>query len=223
MNTIKTHLSRVTGPYRSRSGLRARVFGKIFPGKPGIRIGIPLVILMAIAAVMVPEAKAGFDSTAVYYAAGQTGIPSEITDSGFQWPFMTFGISQHFSPWHPGIDLTNPGGTPVHPISGGTVTEALSEADGYGKHVIVSHGNSVSSLYAHFSRIDVKVGQTVTTDTVLGGVGATGHATGNHLHMEIHKLGLPVDPLVTLPEIRKDEGAGSIQVTVIPAIPSLTL
>lgn len=119
----------------------------------------------------------------------------------FQWPLTTFGVSQYFSGFHPGDDLTAPYGTPVHPIADGWVVWTNSIPWGYGNHILLAHDKNVKSLYAHLSEIEVKPGQTVTKNTEIGKIGATGWATGNHLHLEVYENGINVDPFEVLPDL----------------------
>ena len=94
---------------------------------------------------------------------------------------------------HTGLDLSAPYGTPIHPVSNGTVTFAGTKGS-YGKLIIISHGNGVETWYGHCSSINVSAGQSVTTSTTIGAVGSTGNSTGNHLHLEIRKDGTPLNP-----------------------------
>jgi murein DD-endopeptidase MepM/ murein hydrolase activator NlpD len=65
---------------------------------------------------------------------------------------------------------------------------------GWGNLVVIKHGSGVQTLYAHLSRIDVKLGQSVSPGAVVGLVGATGDASGPHLHFEVLVRGAAVDP-----------------------------
>jgi murein DD-endopeptidase MepM/ murein hydrolase activator NlpD len=100
--------------------------------------------------------------------------------------------------FHAGIDLIAPYGAPVSAAAAGTVIWAGYLAGGWGKLVIVAHGHGLHTLYAHLSRIDVHAGEIVATGTQLGLVGATGDATGPHLHFEVRVRGAAVDPLPAL-------------------------
>ena len=117
------------------------------------------------------------------------------------WP-ITALVGSPFGPrgdrFHPGIDLPAATGTPVGAAASGVVTWA-APADGYGNLVIVAHGSGVSTFYAHLSAMSVRVGQKVSTGSQLGLVGATGEATGPHLHFEVRVRGAAVDPLLALP------------------------
>jgi murein DD-endopeptidase MepM/ murein hydrolase activator NlpD len=94
---------------------------------------------------------------------------------------------------HRGIDYAAPHGTPVRVVGDGVVTFA-SWQGGYGNVIYVDHGNNRVTLYAHLSRIGVQPGQRVERGQLIGAVGATGWATGPHLHFEFRVGGVHVDP-----------------------------
>jgi murein DD-endopeptidase MepM/ murein hydrolase activator NlpD len=96
--------------------------------------------------------------------------------------------------FHSGLDFRVPSGTPVAAAGSGLVVFAGQQAGGWGKFVVVDHGSGVRTLYAHLSRIDVKLGQRVSSGATVGLVGATGDATGPHLHFEVLVRGAAVDP-----------------------------
>ena len=82
------------------------------------------------------------------------------------------------------VDILNNEGTAVYAAASGTVTLS-SWYGGYGKCVIIDHGNGYSTLYGHFSSVDVSEGQTVTQGQRIGGMGSTGSSTANHVHFEV--------------------------------------
>jgi len=94
---------------------------------------------------------------------------------------------------HAGLDIAARYGAPVAAAGGGQVVFAGREA-GYGGLVIVEHGGRTDTLYGHLSALYVREGQQVRRGQVLGAVGATGRATGAHLHYEVRVNGAPVDP-----------------------------
>lgn len=118
------------------------------------------------------------------------------------WPIAA-PVGDGFGPrgtgFHPGIDLPAPVGTPVHAAAPGEVTFAGSTSGGYGKLVVVKGADGVATMYAHLSRLLVRRGDPVAVGTLLGLVGATGDATGPHLHFEVRVRGAAVDPLGALP------------------------
>lgn len=102
---------------------------------------------------------------------------------------------------HHGIDFAAPQGTPVYAASSGVVISAdqtsLNEA--FGKAVLIEHGDQLTSLSAHLSRIDVQLGDFVQAGQQIGLVGRTGRASGPHLHFELWRGSVPQDPKKFLP------------------------
>ena len=95
---------------------------------------------------------------------------------------------------HAGLDVAAPYGTPIKAAASGTVTYSGNAGDGFGNYVIISHGNGVTTVYAHCSQLLVSKGQTVSQGEVIAKVGSTGNSTGNHLHLEIRKNGVTYNP-----------------------------
>jgi murein DD-endopeptidase MepM/ murein hydrolase activator NlpD len=100
--------------------------------------------------------------------------------------------------FHTGIDFPAPTGTPVATAGAGQVTYAGHLKGGWGLVVTIAHGSGVRTMYAHLSRIDVHLGDRIATGTRIGLVGATGHATGPHLHFEVRLRSAAIDPLTAL-------------------------
>lgn len=165
-------------------------------------IGVNLAGFAFFAAIIVPQSQNMISSLEVTLNAQRQVIAVEPSDSPFQWPLKSFGISQFFSSFHPGMDLTDPCGTPIYPIGKGTVTWIKYEPFGYGTHLLVTNENNVQSLYAHMSEIDVYEGQYVNKFTKLGEIGVTGHSTGCHLHTEVYVNGTATNPLEVLPDLK---------------------
>jgi murein DD-endopeptidase MepM/ murein hydrolase activator NlpD len=94
---------------------------------------------------------------------------------------------------HPGIDISASYGSPVSAAGSGAVIFAGRDP-GYGGVVIVAHGGQLDTLYGHLSALYVREGQSVRRGQAIGAVGATGRATGTHLHYEVRVNGAPVDP-----------------------------
>ncbi|MGN6512120.1 MAG: M23 family metallopeptidase, partial [Lysobacteraceae bacterium] len=99
---------------------------------------------------------------------------------------------------HSGMDIAAPAGTPVRAPAAGIVSFAAPDLYLTGGTVLLDHGHGVSSNFLHLSRIDVVVGQRVAQGEVIGAVGATGRATGPHLHWGMNWFGVRVDPLLVL-------------------------
>jgi murein DD-endopeptidase MepM/ murein hydrolase activator NlpD len=100
--------------------------------------------------------------------------------------------------FHSGVDYAAPRGTRVGAAAGGVVTYAGLLPGGWGIVVTVAHGADVRTMYAHLSAVRVQVGARVAAGETVGLVGATGHATGPHLHFEVRVRGAAVDPLAAL-------------------------
>jgi murein DD-endopeptidase MepM/ murein hydrolase activator NlpD len=139
------------------------------------------------------------------------GLPGPATVAALRRPLPISPISlaypvaaqlgDRFGPrgtrFHAGVDLLAAAGTPVTAAAAGDVTWA-ARRDGWGNLVAVAHGHGVRTLYAHLARIEVRLGQHVSAGAEVGRVGATGDATGPHLHFEVRLRGAAVDPLTAL-------------------------
>lgn len=119
------------------------------------------------------------------------------------WPVqgvitLEFGESDlPYQPFHTGIDIANPQGKigdNIIPMMPGTVIYAGETFWGYGKHIIIDHGDNITTVYAHLDKILVVPGEKVSSGTVIGQEGQTGWATGPHLHFEVRVFGIPVNP-----------------------------
>ncbi len=100
---------------------------------------------------------------------------------------------------HTGIDIANEWGNegdPITPFMKGRVIKVIDDTDnsGYGKYVVVDHGYSVTSIYAHLSAITVAEDDEVEPGDVIGLEGTSGTSTGVHLHFEIRVYGIPTNP-----------------------------
>lgn len=114
----------------------------------------------------------------------------------FLWP--THGtITTYFLPWHPGLDIANAYGTAEWAADGGRVV--FAGWGSYGIYVQIDHGNGFTTVYGHLQQVVVAAGQLVQPGQLIGYMGATGRATGSHLHFEIRYHGVPQNPLDYLP------------------------
>jgi murein DD-endopeptidase MepM/ murein hydrolase activator NlpD len=116
-------------------------------------------------------------------------VPGDVT-SGFGYRIHPIF---HVRKMHTGVDMHADMGEPIHAAAAGTVVQA-GWRGGYGKCVVIDHGNGLATLYGHQSEILVSVGQKVKKGEVIGKVGSTGYSTGPHLHFEVRVNGSPVDP-----------------------------
>lgn len=112
----------------------------------------------------------------------------------FLWPVG--GIITQYPVWyHNALDIANPTAPGIAVADGGTVALVEYLRYGYGYHVIVNHGDGLSTLYAHLSEIYVKPGDRVARGQIIGKMGSTGRSSGTHLHFEVRKNGVIVNPL----------------------------
>jgi murein DD-endopeptidase MepM/ murein hydrolase activator NlpD len=127
---------------------------------------------------------------------GLQGVPhvapanSGLITSSFGYRSDPFTGSGAF---HPGIDFKGPTGAPIHAAAEGTVS-FVGQIRGYGNVVDVSHGNGLTTRYAHMSKTMARVGQKVAAGAVIGAIGSTGRSTGPHLHFEVRINNSVVNP-----------------------------
>ena len=100
--------------------------------------------------------------------------------------------------YHSGIDIASKKDDPITPFMPGKVTYQGEIFWGFGKHIIVDHGDNITSIYGHLNKISVKKDQEVKPGDVIGLEGSTGWSTGTHLHFQINIFGIPVNPRVFL-------------------------
>ena len=112
--------------------------------------------------------------------------------SGFGWRSDPFTKANKR---HMGMDFSAPKGTPVFVSGDGVIERADQSAAGYGKHIRVNHGFGYVSLYAHLSNYNIKKGQRVKRGDLIGFVGNTGRSQAPHLHYEIIKNGVKINPI----------------------------
>ena len=135
-----------------------------------------------------------------YYTMDGQSLRRAYLASPMEFSRVTSGFKMRFHPilqkWtaHLGVDYAAPTGTPVRSVGDGTVDFAGVQ-NGFGNVVMVKHRNQHTTVYAHLSRILVRKGQNVSQAETIGAVGATGWATGPHLHFEFRVNGHHQDPL----------------------------
>lgn len=98
---------------------------------------------------------------------------------------------------HKGVDFAAPLGTPVYATGDGVVRSAVKRRSGYGNVVTLLHARGVVTRYAHLSRFaqGISPGDRVSQGQIIGYVGSTGYSTGPHLHYEVLRRGVAVNPL----------------------------
>lgn len=113
--------------------------------------------------------------------------------SGFGWRIDPINkIAEN----HAGIDFVADIGTPIYATGNGVISEVdYGYGGGYGLHIIITHGFGYQTLYGHMSRVKVQIGQQVKRGEVIGYVGMTGRTTGPHVHYEVIKNGVRINPI----------------------------
>lgn len=116
---------------------------------------------------------------------------------GFVWPTITRHISQYFSGahhGHTGIDIDNRSKPAVFAAASGTV-QFQGWLGGYGNLIIIDHGNGITTYYAHLEKFYAGKGDSVKQGQAIAKMGSTGHSTGPHVHFEVRRNGVPINPL----------------------------
>lgn len=158
-----------------------------------------------------------------YYLPDGQSMARAYLSSPVAFTRISSGFAMRFHPiqksWraHLGTDFAAPTGTPVRSVGDGVV-EFAGVQNGYGNVVFVKHGNGHETVYAHLSRMDVRKGQSVAQGDTVGAVGATGWATGPHLHFEFRVNGQQHDPMTIA---RQSEAAAPVSAAARPAFDRL--
>lgn len=120
--------------------------------------------------------------------------------------------------FHEGIDFTAPVGTDIYSTGDGQVVKIEFSRRGYGNLIEIDHGFGYRTVYAHLSKMNVKMGQKVSRGEVIGFVGNTGKSTAPHLHYEVRKNGKAVDPInFFFNDITPEEYAAMIELSQRPS------
>jgi murein DD-endopeptidase MepM/ murein hydrolase activator NlpD len=122
----------------------------------------------------------------------------------WRWPLGAGVVSSEFGRrWHKpheGLDIAADEGEPVYASAAGEVLYADSRMRGYGNVVILRHDSSMTTLYAHNQTLKVHLGDKVEQGQVIALLGSTGHSTGPHVHFEMRRTNVPLDPRGVLPK-----------------------
>jgi len=141
-----------------------------------------------------PETRPAAPRPTTYLAQADVQTGGE---GNFIWP--TSGqITQRYVWYHRGLDIANKASPAIVASRGGRVTTVIYGRYGYGNHVVVDHGDGYQTLYAHMNKIYVQANNRVSVGQALGQMGSTGRSTGTHLHFEVIKNGVKLNPLSVL-------------------------
>jgi len=123
-----------------------------------------------------------------------------LAQGGYLWPLkgrkkVSSRFGKRWNRHHNGIDIPSPLGTPIRAAQDGKVYYSGYQFGGYGNLTIITHMDGSMTYYAHAKKNYLRKGKWVKKGTRIAEVGKTGNATGPHLHFEIRKMGIPVNPL----------------------------
>jgi murein DD-endopeptidase MepM/ murein hydrolase activator NlpD len=175
------------------------------------------ILAMASMVLMVPILLGLLVTTAAANLPLPAGSPAR--------PMATFRVSQMFgctgfvleprrgdcAHFHSGVDLVGPAGGAVYSVLPGLVEvqPPSGYGGGYGVHVIIRHDPATLTMYAHLLTATVVSGQSVVAGALIGYEGSTGLSTGPHLHFEVHRAGVPIDPTIFFPAFFGGSGSTS--------------
>ena len=142
--------------------------------------------------LIVPDA---LQPEAVPVAPSSRFVPTVFAGGSGQLMWPAGGIITQYPSWyHMALDIANPTSPGIAAADTGIVTLVEYLKWGYGEHVMIDHGNGVSTLYGHLQAIYVKPGDKVVKGQIIGKMGSTGRSTGTHLHFEVRNNGVVVNP-----------------------------
>lgn len=143
--------------------------------------------------LMVPGGRKQKAAPTATYASRLTPNAGTVSATGgFVWPASGV-ISQGYSFYHKAIDIAGSGA--ILAADSGMIVASGWDSSGYGNRVMVDHGNGTKTLYAHMEVLQVVEGQTVNKGDIIGIMGSTGRSTGRHLHFEIRRDSVLLNPL----------------------------
>ncbi|MCH0565147.1 MULTISPECIES: M23 family metallopeptidase [unclassified Streptomyces] len=210
---VTSRTSRMS-PLRTRAAVLAAGLGASVVLGAGVAVAADATSATSAATAVEAQAAAQAKAAKEAAAAKKAAEVKKAAAKKAAWvdPVKHYRLSASFNQaggmWshrHSGQDFAVPTGTNVVAAHGGTVVKAGGNGAGdgpaYGNAIVIKHGNGTYSQYAHLSRIDVKVGQVVTTGQHIALSGNTGNSSGPHLHFEIRKTpnyGSAINPVTFL-------------------------
>jgi murein DD-endopeptidase MepM/ murein hydrolase activator NlpD len=148
--------------------------------------------------LVIPGGTKPYVARVISYAGASAPSTAQRATGSYLWP-MSGRISQGYWSAHLAIDIAAPLGTPIYAVDNGYVKTSQWSDVGYGRMVIVDHGDGTQTLYAHMSTYYVSPGEAVTRGQQIGICGSTGNSTGPHLHFEVIRNGVRGNPFAYLP------------------------
>ncbi len=189
------------------AGIRPEEFNfRELPGRGGVQSRDARPLSMSELGEQVDRVSRGVESRSDYLDVVESELLSAQVRSALlpqntpvNEGFVGSGFGKRVDPFsgqmamHAGLDFAAPYGTPILAAAGGVVSGAEHNA-AFGNMVTIDHGNGLQTLYAHASKLNVKVGEIVRKGQQIAQVGSTGRSTGAHLHFEVHVNGVPQNP-----------------------------
>ena len=174
-----------------------KVTPEVIAEYPGNDLTAPYT-LQAGQKLIIPGGEKPYVPRRVFAYNGSIPQGAQKGTGSFVWPMSGY-ITQGFWEGHRAIDIGAPKGTEIVASDSGYVALAQWSDVGYGRMVLIDHGNGYQTLYAHMSAYYVEAGQSVAKGEAIGKCGSTGNSTGPHLHLEIIKNGVRRNPFIYLP------------------------
>ncbi len=179
-------LDKVAKKYKVTAGAIINfAWNRLDANNPQVAVGQKLIVPGGVKEIPIRQVQ-------VYSGAAPAGVRRGT--GRFVWPTAGY-VTQGYQRFHQAVDIARAIGTPVKAADNGFVVVAGWSNDGYGNYIVVDHGNGYQTLYGHLSKIFVKAGDIVGQGAVIGNMGSTGNSTGPHLHFEIRKGGVRLNPL----------------------------
>lgn len=189
------------------AGIRPEEFNfRDLPGRGGIEPSDARPLSMSELSDQVERVSKGVESRADYLDVVESELLSAQVRTALlpqNTPvtagFIGSGFGSRLDPFsgqmamHAGLDFAAPTGTPIKAAAGGVVSAAEYNA-AFGNMLVIDHGNGLQTLYAHASKMEVRIGEIVRKGQQIAQVGSTGRSTGAHLHFEVHVNGTPQNP-----------------------------
>jgi len=196
----KDVLTKIEDIKKIRRGSKiSRVFRQFFEQKRIKAIlGTNLILLALLASTFTSKASALAEISEELTTLSPGIIEMVTTQAGIRPPLDEVKITQGYHAFHPAIDFDGLTGDPIYPILKGKIEAIIFARFALGNHIIINHGNGLKSVYAHLSKIEVSSGEEVENDRIIGKVGATGRAFGDHLHLEVIDNGRHINPRTLL-------------------------
>jgi murein DD-endopeptidase MepM/ murein hydrolase activator NlpD len=187
-------LDAIAARYKVKPEVISGYIGNAITDTTSLAVGMQLII---------PGGIKPYVARQVTAYQGTAPANAKVGSGNFVWPTSGY-VSQRYWEGHRAIDIAGRGnaggkGAPVLAADAGYVAATQVSSTGYGRMVIIDHGNGFQTLYAHLETFYVEVGQSVARGEAIGKVGSTGNSTGPHLHFEVIQNGVRRNPFNYLP------------------------